>query len=113
MAKETKSTEIPTLGMDQAQQAIDTYFDFLKRSVASCPAGGVEFGEKLKDQAAENINAAHEHVKNLSQAKDFGRALQIQTEFMQSQVSAFARQATSLAQAFTKVTGDIAKKTSS
>jgi len=105
--------QIPTFRMDQAQEAVDTYFDFLKRSVASCPSGGNEFGEKLKDQATENINAVHDHVKRLSQAKDFGQALQIQTEFMHSQLSVFARQATSMAEAFTKAAGDIAKKSGS
>jgi hypothetical protein len=58
---------------EQAQEAVDTYFDFLKRSVASYPSGGTELGEQLKDQAAENINAVHEQVKRLSQAKDFNR----------------------------------------
>ena len=41
--------------MAQAHQAIDTYFDFLKKSVSSFPSGGTELGEKLKDQSVQNI----------------------------------------------------------
>ena len=38
----------------------------------------------------------------LSQAKDFQDVLRIQTEFMRTQMQAFAEQATSLAESFTK-----------
>jgi hypothetical protein len=111
MAKETTSSDpIPTFRMDQAQQAIDTYFDFLKRSVASFPSGGNEFGEKLKDQDAGNIDAVHDHVRRLSQAKDFGEAFRIQTEFLQSQMTAFGQQATAFAEAFTKASTEAVKK---
>jgi hypothetical protein len=99
--------------MAQAQEALDTYFDFLKKSVSSCPSGGTQLVEKLKDQATENITAVHELVKKLSQAKDFEEALRIQKEFMHAQLNAFGEQATSLAEAYTKVAADAAKKPSS
>ena len=88
--------------MAQAHQAIDTYFDFLKKSVSSFPTGGSELGEKLKDQSVQNVTAVHDLVKRLSQAKDFEEALRIQTEFMQSQLHAFGEQIKSLAEAYTK-----------
>ena len=40
--------------MAQAHQAIDTYFDFLEKSVASFPSGGTDFGEKLKVQSSKH-----------------------------------------------------------
>ena len=52
--------------MAQAHQAIDTYFDFIKKSVSSFPTGGTELGEKLKDQSVQNVTAVHELVKRLS-----------------------------------------------
>jgi Phasin protein len=73
-----------------------------KKSVSYYPSGGTKLGEKLKDQATENITAVHEFVKRLGQAKDFEEALRIQTEFMQSQLNAFGKQATSLGEAYTK-----------
>jgi len=88
--------------MPQAHQAIDTYFDFLKKSVSSFPTGGTELGEKLKDQSVQSGTAVHDLVKRLSQAKDFEEALRIQTEFMQSQLHAFGEQIKSLGEAYTK-----------
>jgi hypothetical protein len=73
--------------MAQAHEALDTYFDFLKKTVSSCPSGGTQLVEKLKDQATENITAVHELVKKLSQAKDFEEALRIQNEFMHAQLT--------------------------
>jgi hypothetical protein len=80
----------------------DTYFDFLNKTISSFPLGATEFGEKLKNFAEKNIAASHEFIKQLSHAKDFQDVLRIQTEFMQTQMQAFAEQATSLAEAFTK-----------
>ena len=86
----------------QALGAADTYFDFLNRTISSFPSGGTEFGEKLKGFAEKNVAATHEFIKQLSQAKGFQDVLRIQTEFMQTQMQAFAEQATSLAESFTK-----------
>jgi len=61
----------------QAHHAIDTYFDFLEKSVASFPSGGTDFGEKLKVQSVQNIAAVHELAKRLNQAKNFEEAFRI------------------------------------
>ena len=87
---------------EQALGAADTYFDFLNKTISSFPSGGTEFGEKLKSFAEKNVAATHHFIQQLSQAKDFQDALRIQTEFMHAQMQAFAEQATSLAEAFTK-----------
>jgi hypothetical protein len=76
----------------QGHQAVDTYFDLLKKTVSLFPTGGFEFGERVKDQAVENITAIRELVKKLSQAKDLEEAIGIQTEFMLSRLDAFAKQ---------------------
>ena len=86
----------------QALGAADTYFDFLNKTISSFPSGGTEFCEKLKSFAEKNVAATHQFIRQLSQAKDFQDVLRIQTEFMQTQMQAFAEQATSLAEAFTK-----------
>jgi hypothetical protein len=88
--------------MAQAYQLIDTYFDFLKKSVSSFPTGGTEIGEKLKDQSVQNVTAVHELVKRLSQAKDLEQALRIQTEFVQSQFRVFGEQMRSLGEVYSK-----------
>ena len=106
MAKEQKPADqmdaFSKQAMAQAHEALEIYFDFLKKSVSSFPSGGTELGEKLKDQSVQNIIAVREFVKKLSQAKDFEEAFRIQTEFMQSQLHAFGEQIKSLAEAYTK-----------
>ena len=89
MAKGADPFEFSAAAKQTMQEALDTYFDFLKKSVSSCPSGGTQLVEKLKDQATENITAVHELVKKFSQAKDFEEALRIQNEFMHAQLSAF------------------------
>jgi hypothetical protein len=97
--------------MAQAHEALDTYFDFLKKSVSSFPSSGTDFGEKLKDQGVQNVTAVQELVKRLSQAKNFEEALRIHTAFMHSQLNELGKQATSLGQAYTKTAADAVNKT--
>ena len=67
MAKDKKAHELDAFSnMAQAHQALDTCFDFLRKTVSSFPSGGTDLGEKLKDQGVQNITAMHELVKRLS-----------------------------------------------
>jgi hypothetical protein len=78
MAKETDPlgfSETTKQALEQAHQALDTYFDFLKNSVSVFPSFGTEFGEKMKRQGVENIAAFQELVKRLSNASSFEEAL--------------------------------------
>ena len=106
MAKDQKPADqmdaFSKQAMAQAHEALDIYFDFLKKTVSSFPSGGTELGEKLKDQSVQNITAVRELVKRLSQAKDFEEVFRIQIEFMQSQLNALGEQTTSLGEAYTK-----------
>ena len=79
--------------MARAYSAMDYYFDHLKKTVASAPSGGTEFGEKVKACAEQNISATQEFVRELSYAKDIQDMLRIQMEFMRSQLEAFGEQA--------------------
>jgi hypothetical protein len=106
MAKDTKvSNELGTITEEaakQTHQAVDTYFDFLKRAISSYPSGGTKLGEKLKSHAEQNVTALHEYVKKLSEAKTVQDAIRIQTEFVQTQFSAFGEQAKDLAETYSK-----------
>src|ERR1700693_2464371 len=82
--------------------AMDYYFDYLKKTVASAPSGGTEFGEKVKACAEQNISAAQQFVRELSYAKDIQDMLRIQMEFMRSQLEAFGEQAKDLSDAYIK-----------
>jgi hypothetical protein len=113
MAKDQKPVEelsgMAKQTIEQARSAVDIYFDTLKRAVSSCPAGGTEFGEKLKSYAERNVVTTHEFVKQLSHAKDFQEMVRIQTEFIQSLVNAFGEQTKSLTEAYSKGTANALK----
>ena len=95
---------------DLQATAMDSYFDFLHKTISSCPTGGTQFGEKLKDYSEKNIAAARDYMRKLSQAKDFAEVARIQTDFMQSQFSAFGEQAKGLGEAYTKAAADAVNK---
>jgi hypothetical protein len=88
--------------MAHAYSAMDYYFDHLKKTVASAPTGGTEFGEKVKACAEQNISATQEFVRDLSYAKDIQDMLRIQMELMRSQLEAFGEQAKGLGEAYIK-----------
>ena len=85
-----------------AYSAMDYYFDHLKKTVASAPSGGTEFGEKVKSCAERNISATQEFVRELSYTKDIQDMLRIQMEFMRTQLEAFREQAKDLGEAYIK-----------
>ena len=71
MAKEkTKGEELSAMGkqtMAHTYSAMDYYFGHLKKTVASVPSGGTEFGEKVKAYAEKNVAATQEFVRDLRQ----------------------------------------------
>jgi hypothetical protein len=103
--EKTQSDGLSAIGkqtMARAYSAMDYYFDHLKKTVASAPSGGTEFGEKIKACAEQNISATQEFVRELSYAKDIQDMLRIQMEFMRSQLEAFGEQAKNLNEAYVK-----------
>jgi hypothetical protein len=111
MAKDQKPADKTSpFSIEQTHQALDAYFDFLKKSVSHWPSDGTTVGAKLKDHTTENIAVVHELVKKLRQAKDLEEVLRLQMEFMQSQLSAFGMLAVSLSEEHLRAAADTAKK---
>jgi hypothetical protein len=86
----------------QTEGAMDNYFSLLQQTMSATPWGKTDFSEKLKSLTEQNIAAAHHHIHNLSQARDFQDFIKIQTEYMQTQLSLFADQAKQLGEAYMK-----------
>ena len=82
------------IALEQTHQAMDTYFDFLKKSISAFPSGGTEIGDRWKEQSLLNLTAFQELAKRLSTAGSLEEALQIQTAFMHSQLNRLGKQAT-------------------
>jgi hypothetical protein len=79
--------------LEQTHQAMDTYFDFLKKSISAFPSSGTEIGDRWKEQSLLNLTAFQELAKRLSTAGSLEEALQIQTAFMHSQLNRLGKQA--------------------
>jgi hypothetical protein len=88
--------------MEKTRGAVDNYFGFLQKTMSSYPWGGSELADKLKGFAEQNIAASHEYVRKLSQAKNVQDVIQIQTAFIQTQLSSFAEQAKELGEVYVK-----------
>jgi hypothetical protein len=102
MTKEkTQGDELSVIGKHAVTHAYSA-MEHLKKTVASAPTGGTEFGEKVKACAEQNISATQEFVRDLSYAKDIQDMLRIQMEFMRLQLEAFGEQAKNLSEAYIK-----------
>jgi hypothetical protein len=116
MPKEkTRGDELNATGkqtMAHAYSAMDYYFDHLKKTIASSPSGGTEFGKKVKTYAEKNVAATQEFVRELNYAKDIQDILRIQMEFMRRQLEAFGEQASSLGEAYIKAASGQTQKPS-
>jgi len=86
----------------QTRGAADDYFSLMQNAFSFYPVGGTELAEKMKTYTEQNISAAGDFVRKLSQAKDFQDIIRIQTEYMQTQFSICAEQTKGLTEAFTK-----------
>jgi hypothetical protein len=100
------------VALEQTHQAMDTYFDFLKKSISAFPSGGTAVGDRWKEESLLNVTAFQELLKRLSAAGSFEEALRIQTAFMHSQLNRLGKQATSLGVAYTKAPDTPDKKRS-
>ena len=70
-------TEGAKVALEQTHQAMDTYFDFLKKSISAFPSGGTEFGDRWKEESLLNLTAFQELAKRLSMASSFEELLRI------------------------------------
>jgi hypothetical protein len=103
-------TEGAKVALEQTHQAMDTYFDFLKRSISAFPSGGTEIGDRWKEESLLNVTAFQELVKRLGSASSFEEALRIQAAFMHSQLNRLGKQTTNFGAASTTPAGVAGKK---
>ena len=103
-------TEGAKLALEQTHQAMDTYFDFLQKSISAFPSGGTEIGDRWKEESLLNVAAFQELVKRLSAAGSFEETLRIQTAFMHSQPNRLGKQTTSIGATYTKTADNADKK---
>ena len=99
--------------MKQVQGTLEQYFSWLQQTMSATPWGKTDFVEKYKSYVEHNIAASLNCVHKLSQAKDLQDAFQIQTEFVQTQMSTFADQTRDLGESYMNALTSVMKSPSS
>ena len=88
--------------MKQVEGVLDNYFSWLQTTMATTPWGKTDLVEKYRNYTEHNIASVLDCVHKLSQAKDLQDVFQIQSEFVESQMSAVADQTRGLSESYMK-----------
>jgi hypothetical protein len=92
-----------TQSFDQTHKAMERYFDLFKINMTASPLfTSSDLAKKMRSYGEQNIAAATEFAKKLTQVKDFQDFWRIQTEYMQAQLKAFGEQTKDLSETVTK-----------
>jgi hypothetical protein len=106
VAKDEKPFEsmsgMVTQGAEQARKAMENYLNFFQKSISASPWLESDLNKKMKSYTEQNVAAASEFARKLTQAKDFLDFCWIQNEFLQTQLKAFSEQAKDLSETATK-----------
>ena len=106
MAKDEKlsesMSEMVMHGGEEVRKAMENYFSFFQKSISASPLFESDLNKKIRSYTEQNVAAALEFARKLTQAKDFQEFWRIQTEFMQTQLKAFGEQAKDFGETATK-----------
>src|SRR6266403_5016322 len=80
--------------IDQAEKAFGLFFDAASKSIGSIPNPGADISKQALSFTEQNMKAAFEHARRLVHATDLQQAMQIQSEFLRSQFTNAAKDAT-------------------
>jgi hypothetical protein len=93
----------------QTQGAMENYFGWLHRTMATLPWSNTNLNRVLLSNATQNVTTAFAFMHKLSQARSFQEVVKIQTEFMQMQMTSFNEQAKILGEIYAKAAEDAVK----
>ena len=79
--------------IELARKAMENYLDFFQRSMFASPWAQTDLNKKIQSYAGKNLATTFEFAQKLTKAKDLQELVQIQTEFMQTQMKALSEQA--------------------
>jgi phasin family protein len=95
--------------IDQARGAMENYLDFFQKRMFASPWANSELNKKIQSYAGKNIATTFEFAQQLGKAKNLQELLQIQTEFMETQLKALNEQMKDLGETATKTATDAFK----
>ena len=76
--------------IDLARGAMESYLDYFQKTMFASPWAQTDLNKKIQSYAGKNLATTFEFAQKLTKAKDLQELVQIQTEFMQTHVSARA-----------------------
>jgi hypothetical protein len=97
---------------ERTRHAMESYFNWLQNAMSASPWTNTDLNKKLMSYATENVTAAVGLVQKLSQAKDVGQVLKIQTEFISQQLNSFNEQTKTIVEISTKAAQEATKRAS-
>jgi hypothetical protein len=93
----------------QTQVAMENYFGWLQKSMSTFPWSNTNLNRILLSNATQNMAATFGYMQKLGQAKNLQEVVQIQTEFMETQMKSFNDQARVLSEIYAKAATDAMK----
>jgi hypothetical protein len=88
--------------IDLARGAMESYLDFFQKTMFASPWAQTDLNKKIQSYAGKNLASTFEFAQKLTRAKDLQELVQIQTEFMQTQLKALNQQAKDLGETANK-----------
>jgi hypothetical protein len=88
---------------ERTRETITNYFAWLQSAMQASPWGNTDLNKKLMSYATETVTAPLDLAQKLSQAKNWGDVLKIQTEFVKAQTDSFNEHAKEVGEIYTKV----------
>ena len=95
--------------IDQSEKAFDLFFDATSKSIAKIPIPASDISHKSLSFAEQNARAAFDHARKLLHASDPQEAMQIQSEFLENQITTAREQMTQISEAMASVAKDTAE----
>jgi hypothetical protein len=106
-------SDIVQQSFEQTRKAMDNYLDLFKKSMNASPwFASPDLNKRMQGYMEQNITAASDFAKKLTQAKDISEFWSIQSEFLQAQWRAFSEQTMELGEAMTKGATGVLKDSS-
>ena len=88
--------------VELARGAMENYLEFFQKAMFASPWAQTDLNKKIQSYAGKNLATTFEFAQRLTKAKDMQELVQIQTDFMQSQMKALSEQAKDLGETATK-----------
>jgi|SRR5215813_3845417 len=95
--------------INQSERAFDMFFDAANKSIAAVPAPASSISNKSLSFAEQNARAAFDHARKLLHAVNAQEAMQLQSEFLKTQMTTASEQMRQIVEAMASLAKDAAE----